>query len=134
MKLQKISFNKAAIFGKLSQLDHSNWRISKAAMFGLDARISLAIFGALSVISGAALYSASQNAKTIAYVTQMQELVKAIEQYMLDTGTDLPKDVTYDYVADLRELVISTKSGWKGPYLSMIYNASYDGFESNIED
>tara|TARA_Y100001960_G_scaffold319101_1_gene389950 strand:- start:3597 stop:3728 length:132 start_codon:yes stop_codon:yes gene_type:complete len=35
----------------------------KAAMFGLDARIALAIFGALSVISGAVLYSAIQDAK-----------------------------------------------------------------------
>lgn len=34
----------------------------KAAMFGLDARIALVIFGALSVISGAALYSAIGNA------------------------------------------------------------------------
>jgi hypothetical protein len=31
--------------------------MKKGAMFGLDARIALAIFGALSVISGASLYS-----------------------------------------------------------------------------
>ena len=37
-----------------------NLKNKKAAMFGLDARIALAIFGALSVISGAALYSAIQ--------------------------------------------------------------------------
>tara|TARA_Y100001960_G_scaffold323342_1_gene401616 strand:- start:381 stop:521 length:141 start_codon:yes stop_codon:yes gene_type:complete len=35
---------------------------NKGAMFGLDARIALAIFGALSVISSAALYSAIQEA------------------------------------------------------------------------
>ncbi len=43
--------------------------IKKAAMFGLDARIALVIFGALSVISGAALYSAIQQAKTTAFAT-----------------------------------------------------------------
>ena len=32
----------------------------RGAMFGLDARIALAIFGALLVISSAALYSAIQ--------------------------------------------------------------------------
>ena len=36
--------------------------LNKGAMFGLDARIALAIFGALSVISGAALYSTIQEA------------------------------------------------------------------------
>lgn len=38
----------------------------KSAMFGLDARIALAIFGALSVITGAALYSAINKANVIA--------------------------------------------------------------------
>ena len=37
--------------------------LKKGAMFGLDARIALAIFGALSVISGAALYSAIKESK-----------------------------------------------------------------------
>ena len=43
-------------------------KLKKGAMFGLDARISLAIFGALSVISGAALYSAIQDSKSVSQV------------------------------------------------------------------
>lgn len=42
---------------------------NKGAMFGLDARIALAIFGALSVISGAALYSAIQESSTVKITT-----------------------------------------------------------------
>lgn len=38
--------------------------MKKGAIFGLDARIALAILGALYVISGAALYSAIQESKT----------------------------------------------------------------------
>ncbi len=48
-------------------------------MFGLDARIALAIFRALSVISGAALYSAIQQSKVIAMVNQFEEIAKAYE-------------------------------------------------------
>lgn len=63
----------------------------KGAMFGLDARISLAIFGALSVISGAALYSAIQNSKATALYVQLSELGKAWESYYIDTGLFYPK-------------------------------------------
>tara|TARA_Y100001960_G_scaffold305091_1_gene358904 strand:+ start:1992 stop:2588 length:597 start_codon:yes stop_codon:yes gene_type:complete len=87
----------------------------KAAMFGLDARIALAIFGALSVISGAALYSAIKQAKVIAEVTQMNEYAKALEAYILDTGGDLPFGSGLS--ADTQELISSTASGWNGPYI-----------------
>ena len=49
----------------------------KGAIFGLDARIALTIFGALSVISGAALYSAIQESKVVALYTEFQEIGKA---------------------------------------------------------
>jgi hypothetical protein len=45
-------------------------------MFGLDARIALAIFGALSVISGAALYSAIQDARVTAIVITYNRVFK----------------------------------------------------------
>ena len=93
----------------------------KGAMFGLDARIALAIFGALSVISGAALYSAIQDARATALLADLNEVGKAWEQYMLDTGQDLPPSGT-SAVALLQRntapLVESTLDGWQGPYLS----------------
>ena len=97
--------------------------IKKAAMFGLDARIALAIFGALSVISGAALYSAIKQAKITAWVTEMQEIAKAYEQYYLDTGSQLPaKDVTWLLAEDL--VKDNSQTGWNGPYLT--YSATND--------
>ncbi|PPR08553.1 MAG: hypothetical protein CFH44_00944 [Proteobacteria bacterium] len=88
----------------------------RGAMFGLDARIALAIFGALSVISGAALYSAIQQAKVVSLVTQFQEYAKAREQFMLDTGQDL--SLVGSRNLKTAELVTKTGSGWKGPYVS----------------
>jgi len=97
----------------------------KAAMFGLDARIALAIFGALSVITGVALYSAIQNAKATALLTEMQEVGKAWEQYYLDTGQNLPRysedNLIYQFSilksGDLVENTTSTDN-WRGPYIS----------------
>jgi type II secretory pathway pseudopilin PulG len=93
-------------------------KTKRGAMFGLDARIALAIFGALSVISGAALYSAIQESKTTAILTEMQEVAKAVEQYMLDTGVDpeLIKNLTPAHIEDL-VVEPSGVKGWKGPYL-----------------
>ncbi|HAG52757.1 MAG TPA: hypothetical protein DCL21_03115 [Alphaproteobacteria bacterium] len=89
----------------------------KGAMFGLDARIALAIFGALSVISGAALYSAIQNSKVVSLISDLSEVTKAVEAYALDVGS-LP--VLSSSKFEIGELLadINTVKGWNGPYLS----------------
>jgi type II secretory pathway pseudopilin PulG len=97
--------------------------LKKAAMFGLDARIALAIFGALSVISGAALYSAISNSKATALLADMQEVGKAWEQYYLDTGFNLPPistDSTTPQFSMLKShnlVVDESVNNWNGPYL-----------------
>tara|TARA_Y100001960_G_C14782785_1_gene888144 strand:- start:12488 stop:13117 length:630 start_codon:yes stop_codon:yes gene_type:complete len=99
-------------------------KINKAAMFGLDARIALAIFGALSVISGAALYSAIQQAKTTAVHTSLIEMAKASDQYYLDTGQQLPFQTGSTVWLTNSYLVTNTNNanGWKGPYLNYEIN------------
>ena len=103
----------------------------KGAMFGLDARIALAIFGALSVISGAALYSSIQDAKVTALVTEMNDIIKAWEQYYLDTGVMPPRHEISDssqngfYSQKTIDLVKNNGvSGWAGPYLSYEVDSS----------
>lgn len=93
--------------------------LKKAAMFGLDARIALAIFGALSVISGAALYSAIQKSKLTTYVANVNEVIKSIEAFMLDTGQDLILGNVHTF--DAEDLVVdrSSVTGWNGPYIPL---------------
>ena len=90
-------------------------------MFGLDARIALAVFGALSVISGAALYSAIGNAKATAFLYDIKEIGKAWEQYYLDTGQDLnlygPTGTDANSKQTSNLVVDPGVTGWKGPYL-----------------
>ncbi|PPR08532.1 MAG: hypothetical protein CFH44_00964 [Proteobacteria bacterium] len=102
---------------------------NKGAMFGLDARIALAIFGALSVISGAALYSAIQESKAISLLNQLEEFGKAWEQFYLDTGSEISLDANTTCGLPchykVAELVESTGSDWKGPYISFIKQDDY---------
>jgi type II secretory pathway pseudopilin PulG len=89
------------------------------AMFGLDARIALAIFGALSVISGAALYNAIQDAKVTSIQVEFAEARKAWEAYYLDTGSELPIYSSNDDFFSSGHLVEDNSvDGWAGPYLS----------------
>ena len=104
----------------------------KGAMFGLDARIALAIFGALSVISGAALYSAIQDAKVTSLLTSIKEIEKAVEGYLLDTGSYIPFTSVVasqdDGFLAVDELIASSNSLWKGPYINFDNDGSDDSY------
>jgi type II secretory pathway pseudopilin PulG len=93
--------------------------LKKGAMFGLDARIALAIFGALSVISGAALYSAIQQAKAEQLRQYLVEIVKATEAYYLDNGELLKTAETVTHTLNTAGLSSNTDnlSTWRGPYI-----------------
>ena len=108
---------------------------NKGAMFGLDARIALAIFGALSVISGAALYSAIQQAKVTSLVTTLNEMEKAYESYLLDTGTHMPLDSTdvNNSTIEMDELFSSSVNDWKGPYISIPRSTNADWTEGLLD-
>jgi type II secretory pathway pseudopilin PulG len=95
-------------------------KIKKGAMFGLDARIALAIFGALSVISGASLYSAIQESKMVSFYNQLTEIEKSIESYYIDTGS---KEFLESATADIGVLVrnVNNVQNWSGPYLNANY-------------
>tara|TARA_Y100000590_G_C15643356_1_gene985888 strand:- start:693 stop:1436 length:744 start_codon:yes stop_codon:yes gene_type:complete len=107
-----------------SQETRDSFKTNRGAMFGLDARIALAIFGALSVISGAALYSAIQNSQATALYTEMKEVFKAWEQYYIDTGSQLKRrDLSMadynSYIYETKWLVVEPTgiNNWQGPYL-----------------
>ncbi|MCP4355013.1 MAG: hypothetical protein GY793_05145 [Proteobacteria bacterium] len=102
-------------------------KYKKAAMFGLDARVALAIFGALSVISGAALYSTLARLEVVTLVHTMGEVSKAVEAYMLDMGKDLTSKNTQEKIT--LELLESTEDGWRGPYIeNAIKHSVHDHF------
>jgi len=64
----------------------------KGSMFGLDARIALAIYRVLSVISRTTQYSTIKNSIATALLAQLIELGKEGESYDLNKGV-LPDQV-----------------------------------------
>lgn len=93
----------------------------KGAMFGLDARIALAIFGALSVISGAALYSSIKKSDAVRMATEIAEVRKAVEHYMLDTGLYLTTPAITSSNISIGNLYKNYDSlpTWDGPYIGV---------------
>lgn len=57
-------------------------------MFGLDARIALAIFGGLSVVAGAAIISAVTETSTNALATEFDNFEKGYIHYQLANAGD----------------------------------------------
>lgn len=96
--------------------------LRKAAMFGLDARIALAIFISLSIIVAVFLYSVFVKIQVVTTLSHIKEIEQAMEQYYLDTGKRLPKSKNFTYP----ETPISIDNlfedpgfkGWRGPYLN----------------
>jgi len=119
---------------KANQLDSGSHKrfVKRGAMFGLDARIALAIFGALSVISGASLYSAIKEARVTATIVELEEMAKAVVAYHLDTGSFVPRDSSTPSLLKVGEVVQSSERGWGGPYLPYEWvsdtNISSSGF------
>ena len=63
-------------------------RSQRGAMFGLDARIALAIFGGLSVVAGAAIISAITETGASALATELDNIEKGYVHYVLENSAD----------------------------------------------
>lgn len=59
----------------------------KGMFFGLDARIALAIFCTLSLISGVVLFKAVQKVEMVKITNRLDNIQKGIEYYISDTKT-----------------------------------------------
>jgi type II secretory pathway pseudopilin PulG len=116
--------------------------LKKGALFGIDARVALSVFGALSLISGAALYSAIKDARVTSFYNEIKELEKAIVAMQVDLGY-YPYFATFYVNASGLQNNNMNDNNWKGPYYPIttysgaklsdtlatenIYNASISG-------
>lgn len=92
-------------------------RCQRGAMFGLDARIALAIFAGLTIIAGAALFSALTRTKAVALLADMNEVLKGAEQYSVDTGRNLAALTAPAATLNFGGLFLSFSTpNWRGPY------------------
>jgi type II secretory pathway pseudopilin PulG len=101
----------------------------RGAMFGLDARVALMIFGILAVIAGYVGFGRIESAKQVALVAELQAFEMAIANYQADLGTfmlftlDKPIDDTNsaeDIAAlwDITKVKENFRKRWNGPYIA----------------
>ena len=89
----------------------------RGAMFGLDARIALAIFAGLSVVAGTAVFGALSETESTALVTEKNNIAKGYINYVFDTGLH-PGAGNFD-------ALINDPGGvprWAGPYITLNNN------------
>jgi hypothetical protein len=91
-------------------------RNQSGAMFGLDARIALAIFGILSVVAGVAAINVFSQAGTTAQITEFSNIKKAYTEFQLGTG---------EHTLRFEDLLNNDSGyqGWSGPYMSDMLSA-----------
>jgi len=100
--------------------------MKKGAMFGLDARIALVIFGLVGLVAATNLGMALKDSNTGLIIYELSQIKKAIESYEIDTDSELP--FVSGSIFNIGELVNSSVTGWKGPYLQY---AQEPGVNSN---
>lgn len=107
----------------------------KGAMFGLDARLSVAVLGILSVMAGSYYFSNYHSTRSKALSEEFRHIGMAIDGYQYDMKEDLINTITTpDGSNELTSLyddsVIQAafQARWNGPYLDhdtpgKLYNA-----------
>jgi type II secretory pathway pseudopilin PulG len=100
----------------------------RGAMFGLDARIALAIFGVLSVVGGYSATTIFKDAQITQLSTELSNLKKAYQEFYLSTGDHTNRFM--DLIKNDYDVV-----GWRGPYTDLLSDKSriYDGVYSLME-
>lgn len=98
--------------------------LQKGAMFGLDARIALAILAAISVMAGGYYFTSQGDAKAKALSEEFRQYGLAIDGYQYDLKEDISNTVitsngTNEVTALFDDSVIQAayQPLWNGPYL-----------------
>jgi len=116
---------------------HMKLKSQRGAMFGLDARVALAIFAGLSVIAGTAVFSAVRDTSVTAVVTEFDNISKGYINFVFDTGVDVqpdPADTSSPNVSGtgggFQNLYTDANStlGWDGPYVTIATNTHPGGY------
>ena len=99
----------------------------RGALFGLDARVAMVIFAALSVVAGYTAFGKINRAKDARLLKELYAIENALDSYQTDMGTFFifTLDEDDDTKEDLSVLWDKTrikqgfKRHWNGPYLNV---------------
>lgn len=101
------------------------------ALFGLDARIALAIFGILSVVAGASIVTSVNGTRGQVLADELAQTSQALESYHHDLKTDIfltlmipTEKAAFQALYDNSVIMESDnlKARWNGPYVKSSSN------------
>lgn len=87
----------------------------KAAVFGIDARITMLIIAIFGLFSSTVFYAVVSKSKCEAIISTMKNIDLAIEEYIDDTKS-IPASINQLY--DTLPAKASQSNRWNGPYLN----------------
>lgn len=101
----------------------------RGALFGLDARLALVVFGVVVLIAGYTAFGRLTTAKETALIGELQGLEQALTHYQADMGTFFPftlnkgvddPESAEDLAAlwDQSRLLPGFQARWNGPYVA----------------
>ncbi len=103
------------------------FKSQRGAMFGLDARIAMAIIGALSLVGGATMFTTSSEVKAKALIKDFEAYKAAVEGMQYDIKRDIYTSVVtgvehaalraFASLNDVTMLEPAYRTHWLGPYL-----------------
>ncbi len=114
----------------------------RGALFGLDARIALAIFGLLSVVAGASMVLNLDESRAKGLVAELVDTARAVEAYHEDLRTDIFQSLTEPtesraFQALFDNAVITEadnlRARWNGPYVKTTSVRSNNYGEMSIQ-
>lgn len=95
----------------------------RGAMFGLDARIALAIFAALGLLTGAALFAAIKQSRATTLIGEFESLAQGYTQLILDVKRDA-------WIAQM--LGNPGWEGWNGPYTRLESSVTHPLYPTGV--
>lgn len=117
-----------------------NFTNKKAAMFGLDARITLMIFGIISIIVSANIYRVLTEINVDKILAESSSIGSAVDSYHKTMNKSIFDTLTGSLSADDKEKAAFTalyknenviapfNDKWKGPYIKVKYNNGLEPF------
>ncbi len=103
---------------------------AKGAMFGMDARVALAIMGSLAALVGFYAFNRFKAAESVAVWKELRVIDESLQGYQSDMATFIPftisggSDGTKDFNAliDVSNVSTGFQKYWNGPYIDVESN------------
>ena len=97
----------------------------RGALFGMDARVAIALFTVIASTAGALSYGKVNKARTSALIKEVQSVEEAFMQLQMDMNTFLPfalvssgSDESFSSLWEMTTVKPGLHKYWNGPYFS----------------